>query len=149
MSYKMCEDCILISPMTNADSKSDGGIVVPGKVRDRPIIGTVLAVGPGMKLEDGTRFKETLKVGSIVVFPKKSGDSIYIDGQDFIVIPSRYILLILSEPDDEETDPDAGLYTFEDGEPVDLDIGSDSNTVESKDGIRNVRYEEPTDDPLV
>ncbi len=102
MSYKMCEDCVLISPMTNADSKSDGGIVVPGKVRDRPIIGTVLAVGPGMKLEDGTRFKETLKVGSIVVFPQKSGDSIYLDGQDFIVIPSRYILMIISEPDEEE-----------------------------------------------
>ena len=102
--YKMLEDCVLVLPNASLDSRTTGGIVVPGKVRDRPIIGTVMAVGPGMKLESGERFPETLKVGSLVVFPKKSGDAIYIDGQDFIIIPSRFILMVISEPDEEETE---------------------------------------------
>ena len=102
MPYIMCEDNVLVLPNAALDSKSAGGIVVPGKVKERPVIGTVLAVGPGLKMDDGSRFKEILKVGSIVVFPKKSGDYIYLDGQDFIIIPSRYVLMVISEPDDEE-----------------------------------------------
>ena len=115
MSYKMCEDCVLVLPNASADSRTEGGIVVPGKVRDRPIIGTVMAVGPGMKLEDGTRFPETLKVGSLVAFPQKSGDPIYLDGEDYIVIPSRYILMVLSEPED---DGEYERYVPEDDEPI-------------------------------
>ncbi len=113
--YKMMEDCVLVLPNASADSRTEGGIVVPGKVRDRPIIGTVMAVGPGLKMDDGTRFRETLKVGSIVVFPRKSGDAIYLDGNDFIVIPSRYILMVLSEPED---DGEYEEYKPEDGEPI-------------------------------
>ena len=31
--YKMCEDCVLILPLPSSDSKTEAGIIVPGKVR--------------------------------------------------------------------------------------------------------------------
>jgi chaperonin GroES len=101
--YKMLEDCVLVDPITGGDgSTSSGGIALPDQMKNRPIKGTVLAVGPGMKLESGKRFPMTLKGGEIVAFPRKSGDVIYLDGQEFIVIPERYVLMVISEPDEEE-----------------------------------------------
>ena len=134
--YKMCEDCVLVLPMPNSDSKTEAGIIVPGQVRNRPIIGTVLAVGPGLKMDDGGRFKETLKVGSEVVFPAKSGDAIYLDGHDYIIIPSRYILMIISEPDEEEEKSDenrAAMELYKDGDCVCIDSKGDIIPKEEKE----------------
>lgn len=106
MSYRMLEDSVLILPLQVGDEKSNGGIALPSHMAERPVTGTVMAVGPGMKLESGDRFPSDLKVGSLVVFPKKSGDKIHLDGHDFVVIPERYILLVVSEPDEEEESSD-------------------------------------------
>ena len=111
MSYRMLEDSVLILPLSVTDEKSTGGIALPSHMAERPVTGTVMAVGPGMKLESGERFPSDLKVDSIVVFPKKSGDKIHLDGIDYIVIPERYILLVVSEPDEEE------VYESPDNEP--------------------------------
>lgn len=129
MPYRMLEDSVLILSLLVSDEKSNGGIALPSHMAERPVTGTVMAVGPGMKLESGDRFPSDLKIGSLVVFPKKSGDKIHLDGIDYICIPERYILLVVSEPDEEGAEK--------------------SDEEESKDGVRNVRYEEPTDDPLV
>ena len=102
MSYRMLEDSVLILPLSVTDEKSTGGIALPSHMAERPVTGTVMAIGPGMKLESGERFPSDLKEGSIVVFPKKSGDKIHLDGHDFIVIPERYILMVISEPDEEK-----------------------------------------------
>jgi chaperonin GroES len=102
--YKMIDDCVLVDPITGTGDKSDGGIALPDQMKNRPIKGIVVAVGPGMKLESGDRFPMSLKGREIVAFPRKSGDVIYLDGQEFIVIPERYILMVISEPTDEDGD---------------------------------------------
>jgi chaperonin GroES len=45
-----------------------GGIIIPGKAQDKPIYGTVVAVGPGMMKGDGTRVPMNVEVGDRVVF---------------------------------------------------------------------------------
>lgn len=101
LKFEMCEDCVLVLPINDEDSLSDGGIVVPGQAKDRPIVGIVKAVGPGVKMDDGTRFPETIVAGDKILFPKKSGDKVYIDGQDFIIIPARYVLAVIVEDECE------------------------------------------------
>jgi chaperonin GroES len=71
-------------------------------MKTRPIKAEVIAVGPGMKMDDGSRFPMQLKGGEIVVYPRKSGDKIYLDGLEFVVIPERYILMIISKPEEDE-----------------------------------------------
>jgi len=98
MNYEPLEDIVLVKPNdVDENEVSDGGILVPGKVKERPIIGTVIAIGPGQKLESGRRFPVMLKVGDTVVFPKKSGDALYLNGQNLIAIPERYCLFKISE----------------------------------------------------
>lgn len=99
--YRMLDDCVLVEPIIHGEDASQGGILMPEKMGKRPIKGTVLAVGPGQKMDDGSRFPLDVKVGAIVAFPAKSGDELYLNGRVLICIPERYILLVLSEPDEE------------------------------------------------
>ena len=101
--YKCLEDIVLVLPIETQGEKTDGGIIVPGKMKERPVIGTVVAVGEGLKMDDGSRFPMSLSVGAVVVFPAKSGDTLYLDGQTYIAIPERYVLLCVSEAEEEET----------------------------------------------
>jgi len=114
MSYRCLEDTVLVLPIDSQGEKTDGGIIVPGKMKERPIVGTVVAVGEGLKMDDGNRYPMSLSVGDTVIFPAKSGDVLYLDGQTFIAIPERYILLFTSKDDDGEYE----RYVPEDGEPI-------------------------------
>lgn len=100
--YRCLEDTVLVLPLDVQSETSEGGIHLPERLKNRPILATVMAIGPGRAMEDGNRFPTDLKVGSIVAFPQKSGDVLFLDGQEFICVPERYILLVVSEPDDEE-----------------------------------------------
>ena len=50
------------------ETKSAGGIVLPGSAAEKPAQGEVLAVGPGKIMENGEKRPVDLKVGDIVVF---------------------------------------------------------------------------------
>lgn len=93
----MLEDCVLVEKVESENDASAGGILLPDKVNERPVMAKVLAVGPGVKLETGNRFPMTLNVGDTVLFPRKSGDHFLIDGKELIVIPERYILIRVKE----------------------------------------------------
>ena len=92
VNVDMLEDCVLVEQIESENDASAGGIILPDKINERPIMAKVLAVGPGVKLETGNRFPMTLRQNDIVAFPRKSGDHFLIDGRALIVIPERYVL---------------------------------------------------------
>jgi chaperonin GroES len=51
------------------EKKTSTGIIIPQKVKDPSFVGTVVAIGPGLRYEDGT-YKQTTEyqVGDRVVF---------------------------------------------------------------------------------
>lgn len=97
LNVDMLEDCILVEQIESENDASAGGIILPDKINERPIMAKVLAVGPGVKLETGDRFPMTLHQGDTVAFPRKSGDHFLIDGRELIVIPEKYILMRILE----------------------------------------------------
>ena len=99
MNFEPLEDCVLVEKIESENDASAGGIILPDKVNERPVMAKVLAVGPGVKLETGNRFPMTLHKGDTVLFPRKSGDCFLIDGRELICIPERYILLKIVESD--------------------------------------------------
>ncbi|TGG95004.1 co-chaperone GroES [Natronospirillum operosum] len=72
------------------ETKTAGGIVLPGSAKEKPSQGEVLAVGNGRLLDNGEVRPLDLKVGDIVVFGQYSGSTVKIDGEE---------LLIMSESD--------------------------------------------------
>ena len=99
--YEMIDSNVLCVPIGDDANKSDGGIILPDKIRSKPIRAKIIAVGPGDHLEDGSRCPMTVEVGMVVILLAKGGDKLYIDGRELIAIPEKYITMVLSEPDEE------------------------------------------------
>ena len=77
------------------ETKTAGGIVLPGSAAEKPSEGEVLAVGNGKPLDNGQVRTLEVKVGDKVLFGKYSGTEVKIDGEQFIVMREEDILGIL------------------------------------------------------
>lgn len=53
--------------------KTAGGLFIPDQARERPLIGKVVAVGPGVRTALGVFIPTTVQVGDHVLFGKYSG----------------------------------------------------------------------------
>jgi chaperonin GroES len=74
-----------------AEDKTSGGIVLPDSAKNKPQRGTILAVGPGKLLKDGTRRALQIKKGDKVLFTNWAGDEFKGRG------PEQNILLMREE----------------------------------------------------
>lgn len=73
MNVKPLGDRIVVRRKA-AESKTAGGIVLPDSAKNKPQIGTVLAVGPGPVGKDGKRVGMQVKTGDTILFTTWAGD---------------------------------------------------------------------------
>ena len=85
------QDRVLIKRVKE-EEKSKGGIIIPDTAKEKPIEGTVLAVGSGKVLEDGTVRKLDVKEGDRILFGKYSGTEVKIDGEETLILREDDIL---------------------------------------------------------
>ena len=78
-----------------AEEKTRGGIVLPDTAKEKPQKGTVLAVGDGKLLDDGTRAAFQVAKGDRVLFASYAGTEIKIDGEEYMLMDESDILAIL------------------------------------------------------
>ena len=78
-----------------AETMTKGGIVLPDAAKEKPMQGTVLAIGDGKLLKDGKRSKSQLKVGAKVLFSSYAGTEIKIDGEELMLMDESDILAII------------------------------------------------------
>lgn len=80
-----------------AEEKSAGGIIIPETAsKDKPVMGKVLAVGPGKLTDDGKRVPLEVKAGDDVFFSKYAGTDLKVDGEEYLIINESEILAIAS-----------------------------------------------------
>jgi chaperonin GroES len=77
------------------ETKTAGGIVLPGSAAEKPSEGEVLAVGSGKALDNGQVRALEVKVGDRVLFGKYSGTEVKVDGEQYIVMREEDIMGIL------------------------------------------------------
>ena len=78
------------------ETKTAGGIVLPGSAAEKPNTGVVLAVGTGRILDNGDVRAPALKEGDKVVFGPYSGsNTIKIDGEDLLIMKESDIMGIV------------------------------------------------------
>ncbi|MCK6590406.1 MAG: co-chaperone GroES [Polyangiaceae bacterium] len=77
------------------EEKTKGGLYIPDTAKEKPIEGTVIAVGNGKVLEDGSVRKLDLKEGDRVLFGKYSGNEVKIDGEEHLILREDEILGVL------------------------------------------------------
>ena len=76
------------------DMKTASGIVLPDTAKEKPQEGTVVAVGEGKMLDNGTRVAPAVKAGDKVIFSKYSGTQVKVEGKDYLVVRESDILAI-------------------------------------------------------
>ncbi|MFM7564183.1 MAG: co-chaperone GroES [Planctomycetota bacterium] len=85
------DDRVVVEPMA-AEEVTAGGIVLPDNAKEKPQRGTVVAVGPGKLLDNGTRGTLSVAVGDEVIFGKYGGTEIEIDGEEVKILRESDIL---------------------------------------------------------
>jgi len=77
------------------ETKSAGGIVLPGSAAEKPSRGEVLAVGPGKKKEDGGLIPVDLKAGDKVLFGQYSGSTVKVDGEELLIMSESEVFGVI------------------------------------------------------
>ena len=85
------DDRVVVEPMA-AEEVTAGGIVLPDNAKEKPQRGTVVAVGPGKLLDNGSRGALSVAVGDEVIFGKYGGTEIEIDGEEVKILRESDIL---------------------------------------------------------
>jgi len=80
-----------------SEERTAGGIVLPDSAQDKPARGTVISIGDGRLLDDGTRHKLQVKPGDRVVFSSYAGEQFKIGDQELLLMREEDILAILDE----------------------------------------------------
>lgn len=91
-------DRVVVKPSPKEGEKTlASGIIIPETVdKEKPVQGTVAAVGPG-KYEDGVRVPLQVSVGDIVLFSKYGYDEVKVNGQEYYILSESSVLAIVSE----------------------------------------------------
>lgn len=72
------------------------GIIIPDTAeKERPEQGTVIAVGPGKALENGTRQPIEVRPGDKVVFKKYSPDEVKMGNETYLVLSADDVMAII------------------------------------------------------
>jgi len=94
MNIKPLSDRVVVKAIEK-DTKSNGGIIIPDTAKEKPMLGEVVAIGPGKMSDGGTRLKLELKAKDRVLFSKYSGTEIKLDGKEYLILNESDILAIL------------------------------------------------------
>jgi len=94
MAYRPLHDRVLIKRVS-AETKSAGGLYIPDSAKDKPQEGTIIAVGPGKRQDDGGIREPVVKAGDLVLFGKYTGDEIKLEGEEHIILRESDILAVL------------------------------------------------------
>jgi chaperonin GroES len=73
MKVKPLGDRIIVRRHASSE-RSTGGVILPDNAKQKPQRGTVMAVGPGKLLKDGTRRPLQVREGDNVLFTAWAGD---------------------------------------------------------------------------
>jgi chaperonin GroES len=87
-------DKILVKRL-EAETKTKSGIVLPDTAKEKPKRGTVLAVGEGKRLDNGTRQPLNLKKGDQVIFTSYAGTEIKLDGEEVMIMSEDDVLAVV------------------------------------------------------
>ena len=77
------------------ETKTAGGILLPGSAAEKPSQGEVVAVGKGAIAENGSVRALDVKVGDKVLFGQYSGSTVKVDGEELLIMKESEIFAVL------------------------------------------------------
>ena len=94
MKFRPLHDRVLVKRIEE-EEKTAGGIIIPDTAKEKPQEGEVIAVGTGVKGEDGKVTPLDVKKGDRILFGKWSGSDVTLNGEELMIMKESDILGIL------------------------------------------------------
>jgi chaperonin GroES len=82
----------IIVEVLDEEETTVSGIVLPDTAKEKPQRGSVLAVGPGARDEDGKYIAMDVAVGDEVIFSKYGGTEIKVGPDDVLILRESDVL---------------------------------------------------------
>ena len=90
MKIQPLADRVLIEPAP-AEEKTIGGIIIPDTAKEKPLQGTIVAVGRGTKDEE-----MILKAGDTVLYGKYAGTELEFEGTKYLIMRQSDVVAVLA-----------------------------------------------------
>ncbi len=87
-------DNVLIKP-EEAETKTAAGIYLPESAKEKPQMGTVMAVGPGIVNDKGQTVPIQVRRGQKVMYKKWGGNEIKVHGEEWTLVEQKDILAVV------------------------------------------------------
>ena len=97
MGFRPLHDRVVVSRVAE-ETKTAGGIILPDTAQEKPSEGVIVAVGKGIRGDDGSVQPLDVKKGDHVLFGKFGGTEIKVDGDDCTSLRESDILGIIEAP---------------------------------------------------
>lgn len=95
MSFKPLYDRIAIKAIQQ-EEKTLGGIIIPDTAKEKPMQGEVVAVGKGIRGENGEFHPLELKEGDKVLYGKWAGTEVKVNGEELIIMKESDVMGIIN-----------------------------------------------------
>ena len=89
MAVRPLSDRVLVKP-NPAEEKTAGGLFIPDTAKEKPLMGKVIASGPGT-----TEVAMEVKVGDTVMYGKYAGTEINYEGESYLVMKQADIIAVI------------------------------------------------------
>jgi chaperonin GroES len=94
MKIRPLHDRVLVR-REEEETKTAGGIVLPGSAAEKPARGEVIAAGNGKIQDNGEVRALDVKTGDKVIFGQYSGNTVKVDGEELLIMSESEILAVI------------------------------------------------------
>lgn len=94
MNFRPLHDRVVVRQF-DEEITSPGGIIIPDSAAEKPSQGEILAVGPGVRNEQGKLTPPDVKPGDHVLFGKWSGTEVTINSEKLMIMKESDIMGVL------------------------------------------------------
>ena len=94
-------DKIIVTVIDGNDT-TDGGVILPDIAQEDTMRATVIAVGPGAIMIDGSYCNMQTKVGDVVIYPKMAAKKVQYKNEEYLALKENDIITILTEENNDE-----------------------------------------------
>ena len=94
MNVRPLQDRILVRRVEEVE-KTRGGIIIPDSAKEKPAEGEIVAVGDGLRDDEGEPIPLDVKAGDRVLFGKWSGTEVTVNGEELLIMKESDILGIV------------------------------------------------------
>ncbi|MDR1266992.1 MAG: co-chaperone GroES [Holosporales bacterium] len=94
IKFRPLRDRVLVRRL-DQEEKTPGGIIIPDTAKEKPMQGEILAVGSGVRDDNGVLHPLDVKAGDRVLFAKWGGTEVKIDGAEHVILKESDLLGIL------------------------------------------------------